>query len=279
MYAEFRNSSFYRNLRGNGFSLDKDQEDKIDVQKNSTLVNQEDDTFSDEDSVHSHQSEKKELFSGKKVDQVETSSRSYEILKAGYRNSNRGAVGLGLAGGVVGGVLQGGPGVLYGMSFGSSVGTHLGALSGAIIESYNPSDKKEIADPEERALNAINNRFFGHLVQLSDEAGHHAALGSIAFGGGTVVASLATGNPLPVALHAACLISGATWAFGLTTGSAHWMIQHLQRSQEIGDRERVSSPGDIELQPLIFQKKVTETTNDKDTVNTINISGDQVKES
>ncbi len=257
MYTDIRYGSAYRNPGGNNFMPTQDGEKKVDARgsfsslETSTTAEDcsEKDVFSEVSSVHSTEAGKKEVFLGRAIEQVEASSTSSNILKATYRSSNRGAVTFGLAGGLVGGLLQGGAGVALGMSVGSSVGANLGLAGGVLLESYKSSDE-ETTNPEECALDASNNRFFGHVVELFDEAGHHAAVGSIGVGVGALVASLIAGNPLPVALHVAGVYSGATWAFGLTTGSAHWILQHLQQSEERLQCEQSSSPGDMELHSL-----------------------------
>jgi len=125
----------------------------------------------------------------------------------------------------------------------------LGALSGVVQEyARTPGDETAIAAPEQTDHDvAVENHFSEHVIQVVDHAGHHAAMGSIAVGVAALLTSLATGNPMPVALHVAGIYSGAAWAFGLTTGTAKWLQQHIQRSAETSQREEQTSPGDIEL--------------------------------
>lgn len=80
----------------------------------------------------------------------------------------------------------------------------------------------------------LDGFFLGHVIQVVDHAGHHAAIGSIGAGVLTLAASLASANPLLVAFHIAGVYSGAAWSLGLTTGSAHWLLRHIHRA---GDQQ------------------------------------------
>ena len=199
------------------------------------------DSFSETNSVGSAEGAEKTIFLNQEIQQVESSSLTKRMLSTSYRNSNRGAVASGLAGGVVGG--------FFGMSVGSSLGTHMGALIGAVQEyAKTPGDEIVIAAREQTDHDvAGGNHFSEHVIQVVDHAGHHAAMGSIAVGAAALLTSLATGNPMPVALDVAGVYSGAAWAFGLTTGTAKWLQQHIQRSAEKLQHEQQASPGDIEL--------------------------------
>ncbi|MEI6416564.1 MAG: hypothetical protein WCO92_02460 [Verrucomicrobiota bacterium] len=211
------------------------------------------DGFLETSSTGSAEGSGKTIFLDQEIKRVDSSSLTKRIFSTSYRNSNRGAVALGLAGGVVGG--------FFGMSVGSTLGTYFGALSG-VVQEYprTPGDEIAIATPEQPLHDiAEGNHFSGHVIQVVDHAGHHAAMGSVAVGVAALLISLATGNPLPIALHAAGVYSGAAWAFGLTTGTAKWLQQHAQRSAETLQREQRTSPGDIELPTW----KVVETPSDK----------------
>ncbi|MCX6958149.1 MAG: hypothetical protein NT164_06405 [Verrucomicrobiae bacterium] len=189
------------------------------------------DGFLETSSTGSAEGSGKNIFSEQAIERVDSSSLT-RILSTSYRNSNRGAVALGFAGGVVGG--------FFGMSVGSSLGTYLGALSG-VVQEYRrtPGDEIAIATPEQPLHDiAEGNHFSGHVIQVVDHAGHHAAMGSVAVGVAALLISLATGNPFPVAIHVAGVYSGAAWAFGLTTGTAKWLQQHAQRSAETLQREQ-----------------------------------------
>ena len=199
------------------------------------------DGFLETSSTGSAEGSEKTIFLDQEIQQVESSALTKRMMSTGYRNSNRGAVVLGLAGGAVGG--------FFGMSVGSSVGTHMGALIGAVQEyAKTPGDEIAIAAREQTDHDvAGGNHFSEHVIQVVDHAGHHAAMGSIAVGAAALLTSLATGNPMPVALDVAGVYSGAAWAFGLTTGTAKWLQQHIQRSAEKLQHEQQASPGDIEL--------------------------------
>ncbi|MBM3856716.1 MAG: hypothetical protein FJ390_01985 [Verrucomicrobia bacterium] len=287
MYTDIRFGSAYRNPNNDSFFSDRSGGKKINQQGSPSLpisLKSENVTTSkipsenekgsnissDLESVSDKQSEKENVFAGQEIQQVETSSRTSDILKAGYTSSNRAAVALGLTGGLVGGILKGPPGAAFGMSVGSSAGSHLGAIGGVLMESSKSPVNEQGVDPEQSALDAVNNPFFGHAVALVDHAAQHATAGSIGVGVAALLASLATGNPFPVAFHAAGVYSGATWAFGLTTGSAHWLLQHLERSEERLQREQISSPGDIELRPFT-STSLKEVENHEDPANTISI--------
>lgn len=206
--------------------------------------------------------QKSAIFLNQDIQQTEPSSLTKRMLSTSYRNSNRAAVALGVAGGVAG-AASGPAGAMFGMSVGSSVGTHLGALIGAVQEYSKTSPAGETGDAASgEPLHDIpeGNHFSNHVIQVVDHAGHHAALGSIGVGVAALLTSLVTGNPIPVALHAAGVYSGAAWAFGLTTGTAIWLRQHVQRSAEVLQREQQTSPGDIEMRPW---KMVEETQNKK----------------
>lgn len=203
------------------------------------------DNFSKTNSIESAEGTEKNLFSNQDIHQVETSSRASDILKASYIKSNRAAVALGLVGGVVGGC--------FGMSVGSSVGTHGGFAAGVLQEYLSSPPVAETGDAAREQSDhdvAGENHFSSHVIQVVDHAGHHAAVGSIGVGVAALLISLATGNPIPAALHAAGIYSGAAWMFGLTTGTASWLRQHVQRSADAAQREQATSPGDIELLPL-----------------------------
>jgi hypothetical protein len=203
---------------------------------------------------------KSTVFLNRDIQQTEPGSW-HRILQTSYRNSNRASVTLGLAAGVVGGVSGGPGGAMFGMSVGSSLGAHLGAVSGIVQEcSKTPSvDETTGAVPEQDIHpSAEENHFAGHVIEVIDHAGHHAAMGSIAVGVTALLTSLATGNPIPIALHAAGVYSGAAWAFGLTTGTTSWVRQHVQRSAEVLQREQQTSPGDIELLPWKEVEKIEE---------------------
>lgn len=214
------------------------------LESESVAASEDSDIFSEEGSVSSVGGTEKNLFSNQEIQQVETSSLRERMLSAGYRNSNRGAVALGLAGGAVAGFV--------GMTVGSSIGTHSGALIGALQEySKIPGDEIAIAVPEQGDHDvAQGNHFSEHVIQVVDHAGHHAAVGSIGVGVAALLTALATGNPMPVAFHAAGVYSGAAWGFGLVTGTASWIRRHVQRSSDAAQREQKNSPGDIELRRL-----------------------------
>ena len=189
------------------------------------------------------------VFFNKDIQQVESSSRASDIFKASYTSSNRGAVALGITGGIIG-LIHGPSGAMLGTSIGSSIGTHSGALIGALQEYSKPLPVEEVThtNPEEDFHpDAETNPFLGHVIQVVDHAGHHAAMGSIGVGIAALLTSLATGNPLPVAVHVAGIYSGAAWMFGLTTGSTSWIRQKMQHSADVLQREQKFSPGDIEL--------------------------------
>lgn len=282
MYADFRLSSTYPNGGGSISLSDQHAEKKggkVDIQRSTTpslslesdqetimtegFSESGDDIASEVSSANPPGSENKTSFLGQEMQQVEHSSRTYALLKAGYRNSNRAAVALGVTGGLAGGILHGPGGAAFGMSLGSSVGSHLGAVGGVLMECSKPSPKEEVNDPEEGTHDVTAHaRFFGHTVQLVDQAGHHAAVGSIGVGVGVLATSLVTGSSFLSAIHIAGVYSGVTWAFGLTTGSAHWLLEHLERSKETLQREQTSYPGDIELSPLRPFKSEEEVKDD-----------------
>ncbi|MBX9577375.1 MAG: hypothetical protein K2W97_02735 [Chthoniobacterales bacterium] len=247
-YRDISNDTVLSNQSGEGKPVSPVTSKKLSPSTVSGLEGEGSDTnsesvggFSEISSTGSAEGAEKTIFLDQEIQQVEPSALTKRMLSTSYRNSNRGAVVLGLAGGVVGG--------FFGMSVGSSLGTHLGALSGVIQEyARTPGDETAIADSEQTDHDvAGENHFSEHVIQVVDHAGHHAAMGSIAVGVVALLTSLATGNPMPVAFHAAGVCSGAAWAFGLTTGTAKWLQQHAQRSAETLQREEQTSPGDIEL--------------------------------
>ena len=276
MYSEFRISNSYSNTSKDTYPSNQSGKGKSVLpavwkgSSPSTLSESEDghtslENFSEASAtspVSFEEEQKSIIFSSQDIQQTESASLSRRMLSAGYRNGNRGAVGVGLAGALVGGVVGGSQGAAMGMTVGSSIGTHMGVLSGAIQEYSSPSPVAETGNAAaEQSFHDVpeGNHFSGHVIQVVDHAGHHAAMGSIAVGVAAFLASLATGNPMPVALHVAGIYSGAAWAFGLTTGTAKWLQQHAQRSVETLQREQKSSPGDIELPAW----KVVETPGDK----------------
>jgi hypothetical protein len=254
MYAEFRLSHNYPNNSVSKSNLLTQENRKREISspalsRGATV------------STEANKNQEGTVFLNRNVAQTETDSLTKRVLNSSYRNSNRAAVALGLAGGVLGGVHGGAQGAMFAMSVGSSFGTHLGALTGAIGECSSSSEASEVtsasSQPQSHDI-AESNHFLGRVIQVVDHAGHHAAVGSIGVGVATLFGSLVAGNSLPVVFHVAGVYSGATWAFGLTTGTTQWILQHLERSQDQFQRDQRSSLGDIELTPVAAKNRNNE---------------------
>lgn len=250
MHAEFRSSSYRNN--NDTFQPHENGEKKsveASTEKNSLIKWTEENFFSDQ-----------------KIEQVQP-SRWNRIWNAAYRDGNRGAVTLGLAGGIVGGAFSGPSGAMFGMSVGSGLGSHLGALGGSIQEySALPPGETEPIPFRSRFHRASSDLFLGHVIQVVDHAGHHAAIGSIGAGVLTLAASLASANPLLVAFHIAGVYSGAAWSLGLTTGSAHWLLRHIHRAgdQQLFPEQKQSDLEEEQSEIELVERKERSDVGDDD---------------
>lgn len=261
MYTDIRYGSFSQSLNRETLASHQTQDqkkiDQFNCSSQSPLQSEEGETatetLSENSSVVSEKGQRPELFLGREIEQVEPSSFACDLLKAGYRSSNRTAVSFGLAGGIVGGIHGGPGGASFGMSVGSTFGANLGGVIGIVEKCSTLTHTHGI---EEESLEqdfqdvTQSDHFLDHAVQVVDHAGHQASIGSIGVGLAVLIGSLATGAPLIAAFHTAGVYSGAAWAFGLTTGSAHWTLRHLQESEHRAAVEQQLSSGDIELSPL-----------------------------